>query len=350
MDMKDFYSNKKVLVTGATGFKGSWMSIWLQMLGANVFGYSLAPQNRNDNYISSGVDELITHQTDDIRDRKKLEQFIEEVQPDIVFHLAAQPLVLYSYDNPLETYETNVMGTANLLNAIRKVGSVKACVIITTDKVYQNDGGGEDYKEEDRLGGYDPYSSSKACCELLTTSFEASFFSKSECNVISARAGNVIGGGDWAENRIVPDFFRAKKTDQKLTIRNPEAIRPWQFVLEPLKGYLMLGKYAYESDQKVNGAWNFGPIKNDAFTVKNLISALKNLTEVETQFLNAEGLKESKILKLDSTKAYNTIGWKPTLSFEQTVEFTNAGYISELRNENVLENRKKQIIQFENLS
>lgn len=340
------FENKKVLITGDTGFKGSWLAIWLKELGANVYGYALPPKRKEDNFVTCSLNEKIHHQDGDIRDLNKLKNYFEEVHPEIAFHLAAQPLVLESYENPHYTFETNIMGTVNFFEAVRKTASVKAAVNITSDKCYQNNEWVWGYRESDPMGGKDPYSSSKGCSELITNSYLNSFFNKdNNCAIASARAGNVIGGGDWAENRIVPDFFRAVKKNEKLIIRNPYATRPWQHVLEPLSGYLLLASKLYEEGNKFSGGWNFGPLDQANHKVSELIDAvIKYYGKGEVVVDDAsEKLHEANMLKLDISKAMWNLRWKPVLEFDDLIKFTVDGYKIELDKKNIFEERVKQI-------
>jgi len=264
MVTKKFWKNRRVLITGHTGFKGTWLSLWLNLLGARVAGYALDPPTQPSLFNLSGIKSNIESIIGDIRNDAKVRQVISDVKPEIIFHLAAQPLVRHSYEYPLETYSTNVMGTGNILEAIRTTGSVKAFVNVTTDKVYQNREWHWGYRENDPLGGYDPYSSSKACSELVTTAYRNSYFHPDNykehgVGIATARAGNVIGGGDWAQDRLIPDCIRAFLRNESIYIRNPDAIRPWQYVLEPLKGYLMLAGKLYSNGNVFSRAWNFGP-------------------------------------------------------------------------------------------
>ena len=273
---KGIFNNKKVLITGDTGFKGSWLAIWLLELGADVYGYALSPKTNADNFVVTELDRKINHKTGDIRNKENLLKYFNEVKPDFAFHLAAQPLVLESYSNPHYTFETNLMGTVNFFEAVRNTDSVKAAINITSDKCYKNHDWVWGYRENDPMGGKDPYSSSKGCSELITDSYLNSFFINSKCNIASARAGNVIGAGDWAENRIVPDYFRALQRNKKLVVRNPKSTRPWQHVLEPLSGYLMLASRLYEN-KKFCGGWNFGPKDEMNYTVQELLNEISNI-------------------------------------------------------------------------
>lgn len=345
MAFADFYKGKKVLVTGHTGFKGSWLSIWLTRMGAEVYGYALEPETEYDNFNTCRISEIMHHRIGDVRDRKALADYFTEVQPDIAFHLAAQPLVLLSYAEPANTFETNLMGVVNFFEAVRTTQSVKAAVNITSDKCYDNKEWVWGYRENDPMGGKDPYSASKGAAELVTASYIHSFFSSAgTCNVASARAGNVIGGGDWAADRIVPDYFRAVKDGRKMMVRNPYATRPWQHVLEPLSGYLALGASIYDNSG-FSGGWNFGPEDSANYSVKELIDAMLQLDnkggyEIPQQ---VEKPHEATFLKLDISKAVNLLNWRPALSFDQTVAFTVSGYKADLSAANILEERKTQI-------
>ncbi|MEQ8905491.1 CDP-glucose 4,6-dehydratase [Ekhidna sp.] len=321
------YRGKKVFLTGHTGFKGSWLSIWLEKLGAEVFGYSLAPENDYDLYNQLNFSDRHTSLFADIRDKKKFEKSILNFNPDFIFHLAAQPLVRYSYQHPVETYETNVIGTANLLNSMRKLTKKCAAIFITTDKVYHNNEWEYPYRENDRLGGYDPYSSSKACCELLIDSFSNSYFNNANfkehnISISSARAGNVIGGGDWAADRIVPDIVRALKEGQTIEVRNPHSVRPWQHVIEPLGAYLLLGARSY--NDHVGGAWNFGPNANDILTVGELVDhAISIWGEGDyTTPQKNDDPHEAGLLMLDISKSQRKLNWNPRYSSKQAIEMT----------------------------
>ena len=262
--LENFYKDKTVLLTGATGFKGSWMAIWLYEMGANVIDYSLAPLTDEDHFILLNLENKITHIQGDILDLNKLTDVFNKYNPEIVFHLAAQALVQFSYDNPKHTFDTNVAGSVNVLEAIRASGSVRSFVYVTSDKAYKNKEWTWGYRENDELGGHDPYSASKAAAEIVFSSYNDSFFSKNpDIGVGTVRAGNVIGGGDWALDRIIPDCIRSLRSNMPIVIRNPHATRPWQHVLEPLSGYLLLGMRLYQDPDTYSGAWNFGPNENN---------------------------------------------------------------------------------------
>lgn len=327
----NFFRNKKVLITGGTGFKGSWLITWLLELGAEVHSYSLAPVRQEDNFITSGLDKKINHKVADLLEKKELLNFFQEVKPEIALHLAAQAIVLNSYNSPADTFEVNVMGTVNFLDAVRVTESVKSAVIVTSDKCYQNNEWVWGYRESDAMGGNDPYSASKGCAEIVTHSYIQSFFkNENTCNIASARAGNVIGGGDWSDHRILPDFFRAVNSNQYLPIRNPNATRPWQFVLEPLYGYLLLAKKLYQDGKKYSGGWNFGPIYTNHHTVLEIVSLLAQKLKLPDDFIRVEpnhaNFPESAYLQLDISKANQLMKWSPVLSFDQTIDLTLDSY------------------------
>ena len=344
----NIYAGKRVLITGDTGFKGSWLAIWLLELGAEVYGYALPPVTERDNFVKTGLASIIKHKDGDIRDAKGLMDYFAEVKPEIAFHLAAQPLVLESYNDPRYTFETNLMGTVNFFEAVRNTDSVKVAINITSDKSYQNKEWVWGYRENDAMGGKDPYSASKGASELITQSYLHSFFSKKgTANIASARAGNVIGGGDWAEYRIVPDFFRALENEEKLVLRYPEATRPWQHVLEPLSGYLTLGMKLFEKGKDFSGGWNFGPIGTTNQTVRTLVEKMIEFSgrgsyeapEFDDKF------HEAGLLNLDISKAMHFLKWKPVMSFDETVKMTVDGYLHQ--NEiDVFKLRIKQIEEY----
>lgn len=322
------------MVTGHTGFKGAWLITWLLSLGSEVVGYSLEPPSEPNLFDLAGLEKRITHIHGDVRDIEHLEETVKRHSPEFVFHLAAQSLVRASYEEPHLTFETNIMGTVNILEAIRRVQTVKVCQIITSDKCYQNREWVYAYRENDALGGHDPYSSSKACAELVTSSFRDSFFNPANrpskgTAISTVRAGNVIGGGDWACDRLVPDCIRALSSKETLIIRNPKAIRPWQHVLEPLSGYLMLASMMYDGGDLYPDAWNFGPLSFDNIEVGHLADLIthewgednKNAT-IEKGAVRDSEMHESHYLKLDCTKAHNILGWKPSMSVVDAVQMT----------------------------
>ena len=349
---QNFWKDKRVLVTGHTGFKGSWLSIWLHEMGATVIGYALDPHTDEDNFVLSGIGNRMIDIRADIRDMERLKKTFEEYKPEVVFHLAAQPLVRYSYEHPKETYEINVMGTMNVLECIKESEYARIGILITTDKCYDNKEDTRGYNETDPLGGYDPYSSSKACAEILISSYRNSYFHPENYEVhkkaiASVRAGNVIGGGDWARDRIVPDCIRALQAGKPIEIRSPGSVRPWQLVLEPLAGYLQLAEKLYQEPTKYSGGWNFGPEYHSADTVWNI--AGKIVREYGEGSLidcsGGSGPHEAKLLYLDITKAKTLLKWKPRLDLEQTIAMTVAWY-REYRQQNVYDLCKNQIREF----
>jgi CDP-glucose 4,6-dehydratase len=346
----DIFKGKKVLITGDTGFKGSWLAIWLQQLDATVYGYALPPERKEANYVVCGLEKKINHLDGDVRDLKLLVDYFKKIKPDIAFHLAAQPLLLKSYKNPHETFYTNVIGTVNFFEAVRSTPSVIVALNITSDKCYQNNDCLRGYRENDRMGGKDPYSASKGASELITSSYLSSFFSVNDtANVASVRAGNVIGAGDWAEDRIIPDYFRAKVLNEPLLIRNPNSTRPWQHVLEPLSGYMNLADQLYQNGKKFQGGWNFGPIDDTSHTVSELINEITiNDKSVECIFDRMDNNNEAKLLQLDISKARQKLSWMPTLDFKETVKYTIKGYLSDLDGYSSYEDRIKTIETYTN--
>lgn len=325
------FAGRRVLVTGDTGFKGSWLCQWLLQLGAEVYGCGLHPTTEPSLFELLKLDGQYDHQTVDIRDQEKVAAFVHRSQPDIVLHLAAQPLVRLSYQQPKETFDTNVMGTLHVLEAVRRQPSVQACVVISSDKCYENREWVWGYREQDPLGGKDPYSASKAATEIVTASYRESFFRDSDgTRVASARAGNVIGGGDWAQDRIVPDFVTSILAEKPLVLRNPNAIRPWQHVLEPLSGYLALASRLCDSDgSEFASGWNFGPSPAAHVNVGELAKRLvESWGKGEVQFdpAAANALPESGILKLDCSKALSQLEWQPNWDFAATVQATVEWY------------------------
>jgi CDP-glucose 4,6-dehydratase len=331
-----FWKGKKVFLTGHTGFKGTWASLILCHLGAEVYGYALPPNTSPSFYneISQSLD-LRSSTLADIRNLDQLSQSLQVAQPDIIIHMAAQPLVRRSYDEPLETYSTNLMGLANLLDCARKLDSLKVFLNVTSDKCYENKETQDSYSEDDRLGGHDPYSNSKACAELITQSYRDSFFAKAGVGVATARAGNVIGGGDWSIDRLIPDYMRAKCSSSSLSIRNPNAIRPWQHVIEPLVAYLILCQSIYNDSSKYSEAWNFGPNAADIISVRELLAILQNHSENKVDIKYGQDLvkHEAILLKLNSTKAKEKLGWHLRWTAEdaikKTLDWYNAFYQGE---------------------
>jgi len=343
------YQGKCVLVTGHTGFKGSWLSLWLYLMGAKVVGYALDPATQRDNFVRCGLHGKIIDLRGDIRDAALLNQVFDTYRPEFVFHLAAQPIVRRSYENPTETFETNVMGTVNVLEAIRSCNSVKAGVIITSDKCYENREQIWGYREDDKMGGYDPYSASKGCAELVTSAYRNSFFRRdSEKSIATVRAGNVIGGGDWSDFRLLPDCVRAAQSQIPIEIRNPDSVRPWQFVLEPLYGYLLLGSKLFQRGAAYSGAWNFGPDFESIATVKTateLFAALWGGGAGIHCFSSEDAPHEAGLLSLDCTKAKTLLGWKPRLNLQQALEYTVEWYKNE-NTEDLFALCKSQIVSY----
>lgn len=322
----NFYKNKRVLITGHTGFKGSWLSVWLHELGAEVVGVGLDPYSEKDNFVLSGLGNKIKADIrKDIRDSKRMKEIFREYQPEIVFHLAAQPLVRQSYDIPVETYETNLMGTIHVMEAMRNTESVKVGVIITTDKCYENKEQIWGYRENEPMGGYDPYSSSKGAAEIAISSWRRCFFNpadygkKHHVSLASVRAGNVVGGGDWAKDRIVPDCIRALEGGKPIEIRNPNAIRPWQHVLEPLNGYLLLAQKMWDAPTDYCEGWNFGPRAESISTVWEVATRLvENYGKGQLQDRSdPNALHEANFLMLDISKAKFKLGWEPRMNIDQ---------------------------------
>ena len=326
--MREFWKGKKILITGHTGFKGSWLAFWLKMLGAEVCGYSLVPDVSPNLFENLQLENQVSSVIGDVRDLRLFEQTACDFQPEIIFHLAAQSLVRKSYREPLETYTTNVIGTVNVLEAVRRINSVKAVVVVTTDKVYENKEWHWAYRENERLGGFDPYSNSKACAEMATSAYRNSFFAHGECLIATARAGNVIGGGDWSEDRLLPDVFRSLIFSEKLSIRNPASIRPWQHALEPLDGYLKLAEKLYAGEKKFADSWNFGPAEADSKPVGWVLEEIKRFWNEPIRWEIAEGvqLHEARLLKLDSAKAKNELEWSPKLRLNEAIEMTAEWY------------------------
>jgi CDP-glucose 4,6-dehydratase len=314
----DFWRGKKVLVTGHTGFKGSWLSLWLQSLGANLCGIALAPVAKPALFEIARVSDGMHHCLIDIRDFTSLKAQFIHFKPEIIIHMAAQPLVRLSYHQPVETYSTNVMGTVHVLEAARQCESVKAIVNVTTDKCYENREWFWSYRENEPLGGYDPYSSSKSCAELVTAAYRNSFLRDAGIAVATARAGNVIGGGDWSEDRLVPDVFRALLGRKTIVIRNPDSIRPWQHVLEPLYGYLLLGERLFQQGEAFATAWNFGPSDDGAQSVKWVVEHLCKTWGCDANWDLQQGSHphEAEFLKLDISKARHCLNWTPRWSLD----------------------------------
>lgn len=354
----DFWHDRRVLLTGHTGFKGAWLSLWLQHLGATVSGYSLAPPTDPNLFtlaqIGAGMESLIA----DIRDLPRLQQALRHARPEIVFHLAAQPLVRQGYRDPVETYATNVMGTVHLLEAVRHTPSVRAVIIVTSDKCYHNQEWVWGYRENEPLGGRDPYSSSKGCAELVTAAYRDAFFNaadyaRHQVAIASARAGNVIGGGDWAEDRLIPDLLRAFERGQTPVIRAPQAIRPWQHVLEPLAGYLLLAERLIDEGSAYGEAWNFGPADDDAQPVHRLIEQLRTAwrqaggTPPPWHFDRQPQPHEAHHLKLDCAKARSRLGWQPRWPLSEGIHRIAAWHQAYLEGADMLTWSQAELVDYE---
>jgi len=350
---RSFYKNKKVFVTGHTGFKGSWLCLLLHKLGAQVYGYALNPPTNPSLYEAANIDALVDSTIGDIRNYDLLLATLQRTQPEIVIHMAAQPLVRESYKNPRETYEINVMGTVNLLDAARKIESIKAIVNVTTDKCYENREWHWGYRENEPMGGYDPYSNSKGCSELVTASFRNSFFNPKAYTehgvaVASARAGNVIGGGDWADDRLIPDFIRAITAGEEVKIRSPYAIRPWQHVLEPLTGYLTLAEALYTQGAQFAQGWNFGPDDSDARNVEWITKTICGLWGDNARYSVDTNPQphEANYLKLDCSKAKAELQWYPKWNIHKTLESIVEWNKALISGENAREITEKQIEEY----
>lgn len=343
-----FWRGKKVFITGHTGFKGGWISHWLYELGASVGGYSLESPTQPNFFAEAQLQKSLENSTiGDIRDLAALTRAVKATKPDIIFHMAAQPLVRESYKAPVETFAANVIGTVNVLEAARQCGTAKAIVNITTDKCYENKEWQWPYRENDRLGGHDPYSASKACAEIVAAAYRNSFLTDADIHIASARAGNVIGGGDWAMDRLIPDFLRALDTEEPLTIRSPHAVRPWQHVLEPLSGYLLLAEKLFEEGSEFAEAWNFGPNDDDAKPVSWIVDQLcSGVPGAKWQTDNTIQLHEAGLLKLDSSKAKARLGWTPRWNLEAALNKTMEWHKAWRRKADMTETTSAQIAEY----
>ena len=348
-NLTNFYKNKKVLVTGATGFKGSWLCYWLLKLGSKVYGTGYSPNKNKNLFYSLNLQKKISLELFDIREFDKINLIIKKKKPEIIFHLAAQPLVYDSYLKPMYTFDVNFRGTLNILEAAKNYNSVKSIVCITTDKVYENTGKNKNFKETDRLGGKDPYSLSKASAELVIKSYREIYKTlKKNCYISSARAGNVIGGGDWSDNRLVPDCIKSIRTNKTIVIRNPNYIRPWQHVLEPLKGYLLLAKKQIENPKKFSSDWNFGPETSSKITVIKVVRLIINLWgKGKFKIKQKIKFKEHKNLMLNINKAKIILKWKATYSSVEGINKTIEWYYDVInRKKSHLEATSDQIDQY----
>lgn len=351
-----FWQGKRVLVTGHTGFKGSWLSLWLQQLGAQVIGFATKPPTTPNLFSLAQVAANMHSVEGDVRDLEHLQRVFDEQAPEIVFHMAAQPLVRYSYANPVETYATNVMGTVHLLEAVRHTPSVRSVVVVTSDKCYENQEWVWGYRENEPMGGHDAYSNSKGCAELVTSAYRRSYFAvesdaRRAVAVGSGRAGNVIGGGDWAADRLIPDIIRAFGASRSVNIRNPHAIRPWQHVLEPLSGYMLLAERLWADGQQFASGWNFGPSEDDARPVEWIVAHMARLWgEGAAWELDASPAPhEAHYLKLDCSRARTLLGWQPRLDLAKALEWTVEWYRTCLHEGDLRAITEQQIRQYESL-
>ncbi len=344
-----FWHGKKVFITGHTGFKGGWLTFWLKLLGASVTGYSLAPMQEPNFFSLTKIADNISSTIGDILNQDLLTQTLQEVQPEIILHLAAQPLVRYSYDNPIETYAVNVMGTAHLLEAARKLSNLKAIVVVTSDKCYENQEWLWGYRESDPMGGYDPYSSSKGCTELVVSAYRRSYFNEKNIALASVRAGNVIGGGDWAKNRLVPDLMRAFANHEVAALRHPHAYRPWQHILDLLTGYLLLTKRLYQEGLNFAGPWNFGPSEENIISVGDVADLCAKFwgDDAKWQTVEARTLHEAILLKLDCNKSRALLGWSPRWNIQNSLKATVEWYRAFTNEEDMFSYTTQQIQQFE---
>ena len=343
--IKKFYKNKKVLVTGATGFKGSWLCIWLLNLGAKVYATGYNPNKNKTLFNSLNLSKKTNLKIFDIRDLNKIDNLVKKTKPQIIFHLAAQPLVIDSYKKPYLTFDINFRGTLNILEVAKKYKFIKSIVCVTSDKCYENTGKIKGYKETDMLGGIDPYSASKSSAELLIRSYIESFFKKNKRGLSSVRAGNVIGGGDWSNNRLIPDCIRSLSKNKKILLRNPNFSRPWQLVLEPLKGYLFLAKKQFEEPLKFSGAWNFGTETKNSVTVRKIVELIINSWgDGKIKLLNKNKFHEQQNLQIDSSKAKKLLRWKTTYNTKKAVEVTTEWYSKILRSKKSAEDVTNQQI------
>lgn len=348
----DFWNNRRVLITGHTGFKGAWLTLWLEKMGAIVSGIALEPITSPN--LFSLIKPNIQNHICDIRHFQNIQKIIQDFQPEIILHMAAQPLVRYSYHNPIETYETNVMGTVHVLEAAKTCDSVKAIVNVTTDKCYENKEWVWGYRENEPMGGFDPYSNSKGCSELVTSAYRNSFYKKLNKGLASARAGNVIGGGDWSEDRLIADIMKSIVAEKPVIIRNPSAIRPWQHVLEPLSGYLLLAEKLFHEPKRYAEGWNFGPNDHDTATVEDVVEAIFKQWQLPSAGWCVEedsnALHEAHFLKLDISKAKMQLGWRPRLTLAKTIAWICDWYQAWINQEDMGAFTLKQIDEFERMA
>jgi CDP-glucose 4,6-dehydratase len=346
----DFWKGRRVFLTGHTGFKGSWLTLWLHRLGAEIYGYSLNPPTEPNLFTVAEVERcMAVHKIADVCDRDNLCGAIQAARPEIIFHMAAQPLVRYSYAQPLETYSVNVMGTVHLFEAVRRASSVKAVVNITTDKCYENREWVWPYRENEPMGGYDPYSSSKGCSELITAAYRRSFFDPAGICVASARAGNVIGGGDWSTDRLIPDILQSISENKKVMIRNPHSIRPWQFVLEPLRGYLLLAEKLYTDGERFADAWNFGPSADDVKSVQWIVETLLRAFGKDGWWTQdpTDHPHEANSLRLDCSKAKSLLKWEPGVQIATALQKIEQWHRAYLNHEDMKAFSIRQIAEYQ---
>ena len=351
LKLKNFWSKKKVFITGHTGFKGSWFSIFLNLLGAEIAGYSLRPGQSLNLFELGNLEKIFSKSTiGDIRDYNKLKKNILNFKPDFVVHMAAQPLVRDSYLNPKYTYEVNTFGTINILNILNELNFIKFALVVTTDKVYQNNNNKIYYKENDRLEGADPYSNSKACAELAVKSYCESFFKKKLITVATARAGNVIGGGDFSKDRIIPDYFRSLSNNKKLFLRSPNSIRPWQFIVDPLYGYLLLMMKLFEKKEFTDYSWNFGPSKSNNRSVSHVVRLINNEFDNSVKIINknatSKDFYESKVLMLNSKKSKKTLNWKVKYNLKDSIKLISLWHKQFLAKKDILKISQEQIYNY----
>ena len=334
-----YYKDKVVFLTGHTGFQGTWLSLWLSLLGAKVIGYSLKPPTSPSLFNILNMKKIVINKIGNINNRKKLSNEIFKSKPDVVMHLAAQPLVVPSYQDPIETFSTNIIGTANLLESIRDIPSIKSCLIMTSDKVYENKELNSPYIENDPMGGTDPYSASKGATELVVSSYMKSFFNeKNSPGIATIRSGNVIGGGDWADYRLIPDSIRSLISNKNIILRNPNSIRPWQHVLESLSGFLLVGSKINKNSNKFGGPWNVGPSPKNSLSVESVVKKIIQQWGNGKIIIKKNNFHEAKLLKLNSNKIFNLMKWKPTYSFNQSIEKTVDWYLKYYENKNIIQN------------
>ena len=353
MDKKinNFYKNKKVVVFGATGFKGSWLCLWLKIMGANVYGIGHNPNNNKKLFNQLNLSKKIQLQNIDIRNSNKIKKYIKKIRPSIIFHLAAQPIISKSYEEPKYTYEVNSQGTLNIIDSLKNLKFIRSVVFVTSDKCYQSNNSTIGFKENDKLGGVDPYSGSKACAEIIVNTYYESFFkNKTKTGIATARAGNVIGGGDWSKDRLIPDAINFLNNDKEIVIRNPNFNRPWQHVLEPLYGYLILAQKLYSNSDKFSGPWNFGTERNTVTSVEQIIhKIIKEWGKGKYKTFNKKKFYEQVNLQLDISKAKKILKWKPKFSIDECVKITIEWYKEVLINKTGVQKiTRSQILNYMN--